>query len=150
MAKKRARIENEVQGGELTHNPFAALAGKSADPASASSPDAGAKERGQGSGRSDAKQGARQPKRGDAQATPQSGKLVVRHESKGHGGKTVTRISGLELGSQELQSLAKELRKAMGAGAREEESDVVVQGRLVERVALWLEARFGGRVIRGN
>ena len=128
MAKKRERIEIENLGGELVNNPFAALGGGT--PAGAP------------------------PPAGEANSSPADaaarGKLVVRFEAKGHGGKTVTRVSGLERGSDELESLARELRKAMGTGARVQDGDVLVQGKLVDRVAEWFEARGHSPVVRGN
>ena len=77
-------------------------------------------------------------------------KLVVRHERKKRGGKTVTRVSGLEVGEAECGDLARELKRALGCGASLEGGDILVQGSLVERVAEWLEQRGGGRVVRGN
>lgn len=130
MAKKREQIGNEIQGGELTHNPFAALGDSAASPSR---------------GESQAPKKEVAAKRGGSRP-----KLVVRFEAKGHGGKTVTRVTGLDLERKELESLAKEVRKAMGCGARVEEGELVVQGKLVERIATWFEGRGYSRVVRGN
>jgi translation initiation factor 1 len=78
------------------------------------------------------------------------GKLVVRRERKGHGGKTVTRVEGLEAGPAALESLARDLRKALGCGATVDDDAVVLQGDLTERAGDWLRARGATRVVRGN
>ncbi|MGK0483891.1 MAG: translation initiation factor 1 (eIF-1/SUI1), partial [Planctomycetota bacterium] len=79
--------------------------------------------------------------------------VVVRHERKGHGGKTVTvvdlsRVDTLASGAPD--ALAKELRKALGAGARAGDQEVTVQGDLVERVARHLGDKHGVRVTLGT
>jgi translation initiation factor 1 len=133
MARKREEIEGELPGGELTHNPFATLgpAGGERVPA----PRAQAAEEGS-------------PLAAHAPG-PSSSKLVVRHESKGRGGKAVTCVTGLAPGA-ELEALARAASRALGAGARAVEGELLVQGRQVERVAAWLEGRGFTRVVRGN
>ena len=74
--------------------------------------------------------------------------VVVRRERKGHGGKTVTRITGWE--EQGLDSLAKELKKKLGCGASREGGDILVQGDHVGRVAALLRERGVPRVVEGN
>jgi len=83
--------------------------------------------------------------------TPSSlqGKVVVRKERKGHGGKTVTVLSGAGLTGADLQALAKELRKRLGAGARVDGATIVVQGDQRDGAARWLEGR-GATVVIGN
>jgi len=76
------------------------------------------------------------------------GKVVLRRETKGRGGKTITRISGLS--AQELEALAKQMKKALGCGASVEDEDVVLLGSLVDRAADWLEARGATRLVRAN
>src|SRR4030095_12096022 len=79
-----------------------------------------------------------------------SGKIVVRRERKGHGGKTVTVIDGLKLGRAQLGAGARIRRKALGCGARVEDGRLVVQGDLATAVATWLGAHGAARVIVGN
>jgi translation initiation factor 1 (eIF-1/SUI1) len=64
---------------------------------------------------------------------------------KGHGGKTVTEVSGVTSGHDALVAA---IKSAMGVGARCEDAVIVVQGDQVARLAPWLEAR-GARVVRG-
>jgi translation initiation factor 1 (eIF-1/SUI1) len=75
-------------------------------------------------------------------------KVVVRHERKGHGGKTVTVIAGVAPSSR--TALCAELKKAFGCGARVEGDDLVLQGELVDRTVTILQARGARRVIRGS
>jgi translation initiation factor 1 len=75
-------------------------------------------------------------------------KVVVRHERKGHGGKTVTVVSGIAPSARD--ALCGALKKAMGCGARVEGDDVVLQGELVERAIAFLQARGAKRVVRGS
>lgn len=86
--------------------------------------------------------------RGDAGDLSGQGKLTVRREKAGRGGKTVTVIRGLSLAEAELETLCRALRKQLGTGATVQEQAVVLQGTLVERVAAWLEGRGARRVVR--
>jgi translation initiation factor 1 len=75
-------------------------------------------------------------------------KVVVRHERKGHGGKTVTVVSGIAPAARD--ALCGALKKALGCGARVEGDDVVLQGELVERAMAFLQARGAKRIVRGS
>lgn len=134
MAKRK-----HEQGGagpsparELTHNPFAALAGAGSPSAASSRP-------------------APEPDSpGPLRKAPPEfkGKLVIRRELKGRGGKTVTRISGLPAAHRE--ALASQMKKKLGCGAVIEGDDVVLLGDLQDRAADWLTERGAPRVIKGN
>jgi len=78
------------------------------------------------------------------------GKIVLRRERRGRGGKTATVIAGLGLRAGALEALARELRHALGCGATVEGDTVVVQGDLAARVAPWLSARGARRIVVGN
>jgi translation initiation factor 1 len=134
VASKRDQVDNALEGGILSHNPFASLLGGSGELGEVSTP---------GKRPSPAERAA-------PAAEPSSAKVVVRFEAKGHGGKTVTRISGLDLDPAALQVMAKALKKAMGTGARVVDEDVLVQGKAVERVARWLKKNGHPHVISGN
>ena len=81
-------------------------------------------------------------------AAPALPKLVVRREKKGHGGKVVTVVQGLP--GKTAEDIASRLKRALGTGARVEGGEVVVQGDLVERVAVALEGMGASKVVRGN
>lgn len=133
MSKKKRRADRSTAGDGQAASPFAALADlREALPpgeAEASTDD-------------DAKAG--EPSAAAAPAF--AGKLVVRKERKGHGGKTVTVVQGLP----DDDALLAELKRALGTGARREGDDVVVQGDVCERVRDWLVARGAKRVVVGT
>lgn len=75
-------------------------------------------------------------------------KVVVKKERKGHGGKTVTLVSGIA--PRYLDEMCGELKRALGCGARVEDGCVVLQGELVERAIALLEKKGALRVVRGG
>jgi translation initiation factor 1 len=123
--------EPDRQG--LKHNPFAALRGRMGDlppgPACAEAP--------------------AQAERAD-EAPRVTGRVVVRRERKGRGGKAITIAEGPGLAGQDLTALAREAARALGAGARAEDGALVVQGDQAERVSTWLASRGLGPIVRGN
>lgn len=144
MSKRDRKIDLSGPGG-LTHNPFAALRGRDSatdgpsdaveDPAGAEGVTEGGVSEGGGTG---ALEGSH---------------VVVRHERKGRGGKTVTVAtwkSPSEPDADALTTLARALARSLGAGVRVEEGDLVVQGEMVDRVAVRLEEVLGARVVRGT
>jgi translation initiation factor 1 len=66
--------------------------------------------------------------------------LKVRRETKGRGGKTVTRVSGLPLTGTALADFARELKQRCGTGGALEEGDLLIQGDQVERLLALLAA----------
>jgi translation initiation factor 1 len=78
------------------------------------------------------------------------GKIVVRRERKGHGGKTVTVIDGLGLKPSQLETLARSLRRAFGCGARVDAGRVILQGDRGPALAAWLRERGARQVVSGN
>jgi translation initiation factor 1 len=77
-----------------------------------------------------------------------AGKIVVRFERKGHGGKTVTIVSGV--GAKFAEAIASEMKKALGCGARVEDGDIVLQGDLVPRAIAFLEKRGAVHLVDGS
>lgn len=78
------------------------------------------------------------------------GKLVVRRERKGHGGKTATIVAGIGLPARDLDRLARALRQALGCGASVDGDRLVVQGDQAPRVQAWLAAQGARRIVMGN
>ena len=78
------------------------------------------------------------------------GKLVVRRERKGRGGKTVTLVSGLARPPAQLDEIARALRKGLGCGSTVEDGVIVLQGDIVPRVEAWLQAHGAGKIVRGS
>lgn len=79
-----------------------------------------------------------------------AGKLVVRREKKGRGGKTVTVISGLTLSAAALDALARALRKGLGCGSTLENGAIVLQGETTGRARDWLVTHGAKQVVIGN
>lgn len=77
-------------------------------------------------------------------------KLVVRHERKGHGGKTATRVEGLVGSTRELEEAVREVKRALGCGASLDGRDVVVQGDQGERLLAFLTDRGARKVVVGS
>jgi translation initiation factor 1 len=66
------------------------------------------------------------------------GKVRVRGETGGRGGKTVTTVRGLALDEAALQTLGKQLKAACGSGGTVKDGVIEIQGDHVERVMAWL------------
>jgi translation initiation factor 1 len=130
MAKRRKASKEIAAAPRVTNNPFGALAGlREALPAAPELERASAGDT------------------PDAVRSKPGSKVVVRRETKGRGGKTVTRVSGL---AGELGPFATRMKKALGCGASVEGDELILLGSLVERAATWLEAQGLKRIVRAN
>lgn len=78
------------------------------------------------------------------------GKLVLRRERKGRGGKTATIVAGLGLRPKAMEQLTKELRRSLGCGAMVDGDTIVLGGDLTTRAAEWLQKHGAKRVVIGN
>ncbi len=76
-------------------------------------------------------------------------KAVVRLERKGRGGKEVTVVEQLSLGTRELDKWLKELKQSLGCGGAVEDNSLVIQGDQRERVRDWLTRRGVAKVSVG-
>ena len=89
-------------------------------------------------------------------ATPASstaalnGKIVVRREKKGRGGKTATLVEGVALTGAALEAFGRDMRQSLGTGGSIEGNAIVISGDQVERAMNWLRARGATRLIAGN
>lgn len=72
------------------------------------------------------------------------GRVEVRRETAGRGGKTVTSVSGFTgIGLPEKESLAKQMQRACGTGGTVKEGRIEIQGDHREKIAAILaEAGF--------
>lgn len=123
----------EVQD-ELNHNPFAAAFGDLGQAAPSSTPTTA-----------------------DDQAPTSSepsyrfgAKVVLRREKKGRGGKTVTRIEGIDGPPEGLEALARTLSKALGARAFIEDGQLLISGDQCQSAAKWLTQAGAGKIVFGN
>jgi translation initiation factor 1 len=85
-----------------------------------------------------------------AAALAARGKIVVRRERKGHGGKTVTRIGGLGGEPEAVDALARTLARRLGVGVKVEDGEIWVQGDQTHRLQDLLQQLGARRVIAGN
>ena len=56
------------------------------------------------------------------------GRVLVRRETKGRGGKTVTTITGLSLNKEQLKELLSALKRRIGSGGAEKNGVLEIQG----------------------
>jgi translation initiation factor 1 len=124
-----------VDGGQgLGQNPFAALSGAGLPPGNAGYgiPDSGK---------------ALPPKKEEKNR----GRVEIRRETGGRGGKTVTTVSGfMGIGLQEKESLCKKMRGACGCGGTVKDGVIEIQGDQRETVARILTAAGFRPVLAGG
>lgn len=77
----------------------------------------------------------------DSQAVLGDGKVRVRRESKGRGGKVVTLVSGLPLTADGLREVAKKLKQACGVGGAVKDAMIEIQGDQQDKVLQWLKSQ---------
>ena len=68
------------------------------------------------------------------------GVVRVSRETKGRAGKAVSLVKGVSLGSEELVTLAKQLKAACGSGGTVKDGVIEVQGDHCERLVEMLKA----------
>jgi translation initiation factor 1 len=73
-------------------------------------------------------------------AAPQ-GPATLRLETKGRGGKAMTRVSRLGLDPGHLDRLCRDLKAHCGAGGTIENADILIQGDHREKIAAFLRQR---------
>ena len=73
--------------------------------------------------------------------------LEAHFSSKGRAGKTVTLIKGFEGSAEELKTLAKQLKQAVGVGGSIKEGDIIIQGNYREQL-IQILTEMGHRVKR--
>ena len=77
---------------------------------------------------------------GNPKASKGGGVVRVGRETKGRKGKGVTVVTGLPLGTGELQELAKRLKACCGAGGTVKDGVIEIQGEHRDAVVRALEA----------
>ncbi len=123
---KSPRISTAGSASPLGQNPSGTLSAAGL-PAHTSAPVAVTKSPGGGAG-------------GGAAPTKNRGRVEIRRETGGRGGKTVTTVSGvMGIGLLEKETLAKRMQKACGAGGTVKDGQIEIQGDRREAVARILE-----------
>lgn len=127
MSKNQNRISTDGGSG-LGQNPFAALSGAGLPSAPKMVPE----------------QPAATAKAGAAKEAKNRGRVDIRRETGGRGGKTVTVVDGfVGIGLPEKEQLAKKMRAACGCGGTVKDGAIEIQGDQRETVARILsEAGF--------
>ena len=69
------------------------------------------------------------------------GVVRVRRETRGRGGKTVTTVSGVELASDDMRDLAKDLKRRCGTGGAVKDGIIEIQGDHRTTIVAALEER---------
>lgn len=69
------------------------------------------------------------------------GIVRIHRETKGRRGKAVTVVRGLALAADELDALARELKRSCGVGGSVKDGAIEIQGDQREKVAALLRAR---------
>ncbi len=128
-----------TEGGQgLGHNPFGALS--SAGLPSFAGPSAVAKPM------ADKSEGAAVPVKNPGTPTlaKNRGRVDIRRETGGRGGKTVTVVNGfVGIGLPEKEQLTKKMRGACGCGGTVKDGEIIIQGDQRETIARILsEAGF--------
>lgn len=79
----------------------------------------------------------------ETESKPKVGiKLNVTIEKKGHAGKTVTIVYGLEqLDDNEIESLARELKKKLGVGGSYRGDEILIQGDFRDKTVEFLRQK---------
>jgi translation initiation factor 1 len=124
--KKKVEVRQEGQEHALKHNPFGALSSVSAP-----------------AGEAPAVAPQVAEKNGGAKEPKSRGRLVLRREKKGRGGKTVVIVAGLRasahLAESEIEKLAQYLKQQLGCGGAVErvsnDTEIVIQGDQPARIA---------------
>ena len=75
------------------------------------------------------------------QTTAGDGVARVRRETKGRGGKTVSVVTGVPLGGDELKGLAGELKRRCGTGGTLKDGTIEIQGDHCDLIIAELAAR---------
>lgn len=136
---KPEKVEPDV--GPLTSNPFAALGlGNLPDAPTADEP---AGPSAAPSAAPPAAPPALDPTHGDL-----AGRLVVRRQKKGQGGKTVTCVEGLP--AARAVELLPRIKRSLGCSGRMDGSTLVVGTGDHARVAAWLGDEGATKVVLGN
>ena len=92
-----------------------------------------------------------EPGRKDAAKSESIRETVLRRESAGRGGKTVTVVDVRPaLDADALSDFAKSMRKDLGCGSRVEGGRIILQGDIGDRAEVWLKKRGVKKIVRGN
>lgn len=114
MSRPKDRIPTDGTASSLSQNPFGALSAAGL-PAGTPAPTAAVP--------------AGKPAAKEEPPTKNRGRVEIRRETAGRGGKTVTTVSGfMGIGLPEKEDLAKKIQRACGAGGTVKDGRIEIQG----------------------
>ena len=67
--------------------------------------------------------------------------LSICFEKKGRGGKGVTIIKGLQKNTNQIKQLSQEIKSKLGVGGSVKNNEIIIQGRLQEKIITILNAK---------
>ena len=89
-----------------------------------------------------------QPVENTEETAVQSGRLDIVFERKGRAGKTATIICGFTIPDEEIEALASEMKRRLGAGGSVRGGEILVQGDRREAVLKFLTSKgYKARII---
>lgn len=89
-----------------------------------------------------------QPEPEPERQAAQKGRLDIVFEKKGRGGKTATIVTGFELPDSDVEMLASEMKKKLGAGGSARGGEILIQGDRRNDVLKFLTAKgYKARII---
>ncbi len=65
--------------------------------------------------------------------------IEARFSKKGRGGKTATVLKGFRAGDEELKTLAKKIKSALGVGGSAKNGEIIIQGNNRDKIIDFLE-----------
>lgn len=132
MSRGKDRVPTDGSGSSLSQNPFGALSGAGLPSAAVNPPPST-------NSNAAAKPGAAPVNAGEP-PKKNRGRVEIRRETAGRGGKTVTTVSGfMGIGLPEKEELAKKIQRAAGAGGTVKDGRIEIQGDKREAAARVLE-----------
>jgi translation initiation factor 1 len=96
------------------------------------------------------KQAAQRTARGLVSMPPGKQTAYLHRDSKGRGGKVVSLVKNLQLSEKDMEALAKQLKKACGAGGAVKDGVIEIQGENRAKIAEVLEKLGYKTVIAGG
>ena len=82
------------------------------------------------------------------EAPAQRGRLDIIFERKGRAGKTATIVAGFTISDEEIEALASDMKRALGAGGSARGGEILIQGDRRQGVLRFLTGRgFKARII---
>ena len=143
---KKVRVKTDAGSPDLGQNPFGALEPPAASPPKATAPPKAAPPR------QAAATGKEPPEAGDGGELRLSGRVELRREKAGRGGKTATTVRGpifSSIGAEKREALLKTLKNRLGTGGSRLSDGLEIRGDYRDQLESYLSER-GAKVVRAG